>query len=134
MRIKIITFCLTFLFSLNASGIIVSFEQCAMQDCCCSSMQQHAQPNQIVLKSPTSCCCTGDQVISCKVDKDQVPALQVFVSSTGNTERKFSKATLLSFNITSDVSTGMTHTVPTALLPLQTNKLPLYLQNSSFIC
>jgi hypothetical protein len=134
MRLKIITFCLTFLFSLNASGIIVSFEQCAKQDCCCSSIQKPAQPNQIVLKSPKSCCCTGDQEISCRVSKDQVPAPQVFVSSTGNTERKFSKAALLSFNITSDVSNGVTHTVPTALLPLQNNKLPLYLQNSSFIC
>ena len=134
MRFKIITLCLTFLFSLNASGIIVSFQQCTKQGCCCGSMQQPAHPNQHVLRSPKSCCCSGDQGISCWVSKDRIIALQAFVSSTVNTERKFSKAALLCLNITSDVSTGVTHTVQTALLPLQKNKLPLYLQNSSFIC
>jgi len=134
MRFKIITLCLTFLISLNASGIIVSFQKCTKQGCCCDSMQEPAYPNQHVLRSPKSCCCSGVQGISCGVSQDQIPALQAFVSSTGNTERKFSKAALLCLNITSDVSTSATHTVQTAFLPLQNNKISLYLQNSSFIC
>ena len=134
MRIKIITLCLTLLFSVNASGIIVSFQQCAKQGCCCSSMQEPAYPNHHVLRSPKSCCCSGDQGISCRVSEDQIPALQAFVSSTGNTERKFSKAALLYLNITSDVSTSATHNIQTAILPFENNKISLYLINSSFIC